>query len=166
LRPSRPALFHRGNRLWLRLLLVCAESSSSFLANVERIFFHASNCVRIRSPVILWLSLDGESLPECLLPRCLVDGRYHKHSSLWWSSYVRTAAGIRALFQFPSILNQVISEASFVCTIRHGLNLPVFFLKLALHFEIDLSFALDTLLFHVTDHALMHGLSRRSALFS
>jgi hypothetical protein len=53
--------------------------------------------------------------------------------------------------------------ASFVRAVRYGLNLPVFLLKLALHLKVDLSFALDTLLFHVTDYALMHGLGRQSA---
>jgi hypothetical protein len=43
------------------------------------------------------------------------------------------------------------------------LNLSVFLLELALHFEIDLSFALDTLLFHITDHTLVHCLLQGSA---
>ena len=54
-------------------------------------------------------------------------------------------------------------QASFVCAVRYGLNLAVFLLELALHFEIDLSFALDALLLHITDHTLVHCLCRGSA---
>lgn len=60
------------------------------------------------------------------------------------------------------IVGVVFSQASLVCAVRYGLNLAVFLLELALHFEIDLSFALDTLLLHVADHALMHCLYRGS----
>lgn len=65
----------------------------------------------------------------------------------------------------PSIFLWVFmfSQASFVCAVRYSLNLAVFLLQLALHFEIDLSFAFDTLLLHITDHTLMHCLRQGSA---
>ena len=65
----------------------------------------------------------------------------------------------------PSIFSLVFmfSQASSVCAVRYSLNLAVLLLQLALHFEIDLSFAFDTLLLHITDHTLMHCLCRRSA---
>ena len=47
---------------------------------------------------------------------------------------------------------------SLVRAVRHILHFPVLFLQLPLHFEIDLPFALDSLLLHVADHTLMHGL--------
>lgn len=59
------------------------------------------------------------------------------------------------------LVSIVFSQASFVCAVRYSLDLAVFFLELTLHFEIDLSFALDTLLLHITDHTLMHCLMSR-----
>lgn len=41
--------------------------------------------------------------------------------------------------------------------IRHGLELAVFLLQLALHLKVGLSFALDPLLLVVSDHAGVHG---------
>ena len=68
----------------------------------------------------------------------------------------------RALFHLVHVLVGIdFSRASFVCGIRYSLNLAVFLLELALHFEIDLSFALDTLLLHIADHTLMHCLLSR-----
>lgn len=40
----------------------------------------------------------------------------------------------------------------------HDLCLFVFLLQLALHFEISLSLAFDSLLFYIADHACMHSL--------
>jgi len=54
------------------------------------------------------------------------------------------------------------SQSSFIRAVRYGLYFPVFLLKLALHFEIDLTFALEALLLHVTDHTLVHSLCRLS----
>ena len=66
------------------------------------------------------------------------------------------------LFNLVHILvGTVFSQASFVCAVRYSLNLAVLLLELALHFEIDLSFALDTLLLHIADHTLMHCLLSR-----
>jgi hypothetical protein len=47
----------------------------------------------------------------------------------------------------------------FIRAIADILHLAVFFLQLSLHFEISLSFSLDTLLFHISYDALVHCLS-------
>jgi hypothetical protein len=66
----------------------------------------------------------------------------------------------RSFFQRFSI--RVSSQPSFIRAVRHSLDLPVLLLKLALHLEVDLTFALDALLLHVTDHTLVHSLYRLS----
>lgn len=65
--------------------------------------------------------------------------------------------------RFSQFVAQWLSmHASTVCAVRYGLDLAVFFLELALHFEVHLTLALDTLLFHVADHTLVHSLYLQS----
>ena len=57
---------------------------------------------------------------------------------------------------------QSVVTSNAAAPIADCLNLPVLLFHMTLHFEVELPFALDSLLLHIPDHALMHGLSRVS----
>lgn len=52
--------------------------------------------------------------------------------------------------------------SSSMCTVVDGLRFFVFLLQLSLHFKVRLAFSFDTLLFHISDDARMHGLGQVS----
>jgi hypothetical protein len=109
---------------------------------------------RVRS-----MSLQSRRDPLCL--RCRASGICHICAFLAFSSMASRNNPPRHIFLqgFPI---RVSSQPSFIRAIRHSLDLPVLLLKLALHLEVDLTFTLDALLLHITDHTLVHSLHRLS----
>jgi hypothetical protein len=57
------------------------------------------------------------------------------------------------------------SRSSAICTVVDSLCLLILLLQFSLHCEISLPFAFDPLLFHVADHACMHGLESRQLMY-
>jgi hypothetical protein len=86
-------------------------------------------------------------------PRLVYSKRLHTGSACVYALSCRVQTLVVVIF-LPT---------SFIRAVRYSLNFAVFLLELALHFEVDLSFALDSLLLHIADHALMHCLGRGSA---
>lgn len=79
-----------------------------------------------------------------------------------WRDYALIIARFLGPLFFQFIAQWLSKHASTLCTVRYGLDLPVFFFELALHFEVHLTLALDTLLFHVANYTLVHSLYLQS----
>lgn len=127
----------------------------------SEVFVPIAQCCRSIQRRVLFRSLQALNASEC--GRCLTLTSLVAFNGKTRRLHVGECAYERSSTPPIFLCVFMFSQASFVCAVRYSLNLAVFLLQLALHFEIDLSFAFDTLLLHITDHTLMHCLCRPSA---